>query len=42
MDKVVKDMQNAIPTDFDTAINATSNGVVAGNKTINNSSNSNG
>ena len=39
MDKVAKDMQNAIPTDFDTAINATSNGVVAGNKTINNSSN---
>ena len=39
MDKVVKDMQNAIPTDFDTAINATASGVMAGNKTINNSSN---
>ena len=39
MDKVAKDMQNAIPTDFDTAINATASGVMSGNKTINNSSN---
>jgi phage-related protein len=39
MDKVVKDMQKAIPTDFDTAINATASGVMSGNKTINNSSN---
>lgn len=39
MKKVSKDMQNAMPTDFDTAINATASGVTSGNKTTNNSSN---
>ena len=39
MKKVSKEMENAVPTSFDTAVNATASGVVAGNKTTNNNSN---